>query len=67
MVSFVKKTHQKNRFAKVAVFTGYYKINIIVMTNERGQNTQSKGERVKIPILTYIVDKRECLKILGPT
>ena len=34
--------------------------NNMVMTNERGQNTHSKGERVKIPLLPYNVDKRKC-------
>ena len=38
--------------------TGYYEINNMIMANERGQNTHSKGERVKIPLLPYTVDKR---------
>ena len=32
-------------------------IVIMVMTNERGQNTHSKGERVKIPLLPNNVGK----------
>ena len=34
------------------------KINNMIMENERGQNTHSKGEQVKIPLLPYNVDKK---------
>ena len=34
------------------------KINNMVRTNERGQNTHSKGEWVKIPLLPNKVGKR---------
>ena len=38
----------------------------MIMQNERGQNTHIKGERVKIPLLPYNVDKKSVLDS-GPT
>ena len=42
------------------IWMGYETIFNMVMTSERGQNTHSKGERVKIPLLPNNLDKREC-------
>ena len=33
----------------------------MIMQNERGQNTHSKGERKKIPFLPYNVNKKSVL------
>ena len=38
----------------------------MIMQNERGQNTHGQGERVKIPLLPYNVDKKS-VKDQGPT
>ena len=33
-------------------------MNYMIMQNERGQNTHSKWEQVKIPLIPYNVDKK---------